>query len=859
MRKHLLLDFRIWKKIFSVAAITTGLFSCQTNVDETVKYLTPGVSQALANFRKQHLKDVQYQLFFDIPAEKQEALKGIAAISCNAMDPQAFLLDFKADIQQIDSVCLNGIKVDYQLLDEHLRVLPELKSGKNTITVYFTCSDQSLNRRDHFLYTLLVPDRARTVFPCFDQPDIKALYKLSLEIPSQWKAVANGKAISEVNAGNGRTLVSFQQTEPLSTYLFSFVAGELKKETFQREGRAISIYHRENDAEKVAQCSGMADEVFDALEWMEAYTGIPYPFDKYDLIIIPGFQFGGMEHTGATLYTDGRMFLNKQSTLRERLNRSALIAHETTHMWFGDYVTMKWFDDVWTKEVFANYFASQMLKERFPKVNHRLNFMADYIPGAYAEDCTEGTNSIKQDLDNLQNAGLVYGNIIYKKSPIVMEMLVEKMGQQTFRAGLQQYLKTYAYGNATWDDLIDILDDFIPDDLKAWSHCWVNEKGHPTIETHLESNHLVVNQFDKWKRGVCWPQKLSFLVIENGKEQVVTANFSEDQTTIRIPLVLPLVHPETAVVLPNNDSRGYGLFLLEDSQQEIQWQAIKQHASNDTNSEVLRGSLLINLYENLRAGNLSAETFRNELIDYLSTEENPLLYTIALGYLGDCQQWYLTDSELVEKALWQLVLTHKQPSFRLQAFRLYRTLAHTPEAIQQLYTIWKECKMPGNCHLSESDYMKLAYQLAIHLPEQADAIIEEQAGRISQADRQKEFAFISAAVSPSEVKRDSVFAALMKKENRSVEPWASSALSLLNHPVRSAEAIRYIRPALEKMQEVQQTGDIFFPRAWARALLSGHTSHEAAEEVRKFFADYPDYPLMLGNKIKQQASHLEGK
>ena len=859
MKKHLLSDPQTWKKIFTVAVVATGLFSCQTKSDDMAKLLVPGVSQELANFRKQHLKDIHYQLFFDIPSEKQKALKGMAAITCNATDSRAFLLDFKVDDQQIDSVCLNGVKVDYHYINEHLSVKPALHSGENTLSVYFTCSDQSLNRRDQFLYTLLVPDRARTVFPCFDQPDIKARYNLSLRIPAHWKAVANGKTISEEKDNDGHVRVSFQQTEPLSTYLFSFVAGELNKETFHRKDRAISIYHRENDPDKVAQCAGMADEVFDALEWMEAYTGIPYPFEKYDLIIVPGFQFGGMEHTGATLYTDGRMFLNKQSTLREQLNRSALIAHETTHMWFGDYVTMKWFDDVWTKEVFANYFASKMLEERFSDVNHRLNFMADYIPGAYAEDCTEGTNSIKQDLDNLQNAGLVYGNIIYKKSPIVMQMLAEKMGEEAFRAGLQRYLKTYAYGNATWDDLIAILDDFVADDLKQWSRCWVNEKGYPTIETHIEGNQLVVSQFDKWQRGICWPQKLSFLIVEDGKEQTITAALGETEATVRIPLASPLQHPETAVILPNYDSRGYGLFLLEDSQQLAQWKAISQHAGNDADSEVLRGSLLINLYENLRMGNLSADRFRDELISYLAKEENPLLFSIALGYLGDCQQWYLTDSAPVEKALWNLTLNHQQPSFRLQAFRLYSVLARTEEAVQQLYTIWKECRMPGHCHLSEGDYMKLAYQLAVHLPGQAEAIITEQASRIMQPDRQKEFAFISAATSPSAEKRDSVFASLMQKENRSVEPWASSALALLNHPLRSDEALRYIRPALEKMQEVQQTGDIFFPRAWARAVLAGHTSHEAAEEVRKFFADYPDYPLMLGNKIKQQASHLEGR
>lgn len=152
-----------------------------------------------------------------------------------------------------------------------------------------------------------------------------------------------------------RKQLCFGQTELLSTYLFSFIAGILSRETYERNGRSISVYHRKTDPRKVAQCPDIAAEVFDALEWLEAYTAVPYPFAKYDLVILPGFQYGGMEHTGSTLYNDRRMFLNESATLNERLSRSALIAHETAHMWFGDYVTMEWFDDVWTKEVFANY------------------------------------------------------------------------------------------------------------------------------------------------------------------------------------------------------------------------------------------------------------------------------------------------------------------------------------------------------------------------------------------------------------------------------------------------------------------------------------------------------------------------
>ena len=227
-------------------------------------------------------------------------------------EKQPLIIDFRGEQEQVTSVTLNGGDIPYEVKDEHIVIASDwVAVGENRVAIAFTPADQSLNRRDEFLYTLLVPDRARTVFPCFDQPDMKSLFTLTLEVPSTWQAVANGAITQTDSTGvSGRNRISFKETEPLSTYLFSFVAGELTREVYSRNGRDISIYHRETDPKKIAQCPAIADEVFDALEWQEDFTGIPYPFAKYDVIILPGFQYGGMEHTGATLYTDRRMFLD---------------------------------------------------------------------------------------------------------------------------------------------------------------------------------------------------------------------------------------------------------------------------------------------------------------------------------------------------------------------------------------------------------------------------------------------------------------------------------------------------------------------------------------------------------------------
>ena len=837
------------KQLIGVAAI--GLLTACGNPAPDAVLLQPGVSRELAQFRKEHFEGVRYNLFFSIPESREEAVTGTAEITLAVREKQPVIIDFRGEPEQVASVLLNGRKVPYTVKDEHIVIgAKDVANGENRVTVEFTANDQSLNRRDEFLYTLLVPDRARTLFPCFDQPDMKSLFTLSLEVPSSWQAVANG-AIEQVDSTSvtGRRRVYFRETEPLSTYLFSFVAGKLTRETYSRDGRDISIYHRETDPKKVAQCPDIASEVFDALEWQEEYTQIPYPFAKYDLIILPGFQFGGMEHTGATLYTDGRMFLNENPTLNERLGRSSLIAHETSHMWFGDFVTMEWFNAVWTKEVFANFYASRMIEPLFPEVNHSLNFMLDYIPAAYSEDRTAGANPVKQQLENMRDAGLMYGNIIYDKSPVILEMLVKKMGKEPFRKGIREYLKTYAYGNATWEGLIGILDTYTDDDLSAWSHVWVNEKGLPEISCEA-GKKLYVEQSDPLGRGLLWEQDLSFLIVHSdGETEEVQATFAKNE---RLKFVdLKRQAGEGSFVIPNADGKGYGFFRLLEKDTKACLAYLP--ACKD---EVLRGSLLITLYENLLNRTISSESYMEAMLDYLPGENNSLLFSAALGYIGNCQRLYPSDPKKLEQVLWRIVTTAEQPQRRLQAFRQYRSIARSPEAVGRQYALWKDGKAPAGCSLSENDYISLSYGLAIQMPDKADEIVATQQARIINPDRKRQYAFISPSVSPRKEVRDSVFASLLVAGNRRVEPWASAALSNLNCQLRQKEAVGYIRPALEVLQEVQRTGDIFFPRDWVRALLSGHTSPEAKKEVDDFFATHPDYPVLLSNKIRQQADHL---
>ena len=262
------------------------------------------------------------------------------------------------------------------------------------------------------------------------------------------------------------------------------------------------------------------------------------PFGKYDCVLVPGFQFGGMEHPGVILYNASRTFLSEAPTDTERLYRTELISHETAHLWFGDAVTMRWFDDVWTKEVFANYFAARITEPLFPETDFRLrNFQYFNIP-AYAEDRTAGTHPIRQRLDNLKDAGLVYGNIVYDKAPVVMRMLADTLGTEAFQAGMREYLETYLYRNATWPELIDILDRHTAADLKAWSHRWVEEAGMPhyTAWTELPNLSALGYGYYEMSEGLMKKALHAVLELDNPHERLSTlANLYENMLHGNVP------------------------------------------------------------------------------------------------------------------------------------------------------------------------------------------------------------------------------------------------------------------------------------------------------------------------------------
>ncbi|UCD24666.1 MAG: ERAP1-like C-terminal domain-containing protein [Gemmatimonadota bacterium] len=822
--------------------------------------LSPGVSWDLAQQRKSVLSDVRYGLTLSIPESPSERIHGIESVTVNVSDStQPLVFDFRAPAEDILSVHTFESEIPYEFVNGHIVVPPSvLDSGSNVITIEFMAGDLSLNRNDEFMYSLFVPDRASTAFPCFDQPNLKAVFQLTLETPETWRAVANAPLL-RADTSDGRVTHTFADTRPISTYLFSFAAGRFEVERATRAGRAMHMYHRETDREKLAR---NRDAVFDlhgaALEWLEEYTDVPYPFDKFDFVLIPSFQYGGMEHPGAILYRASSMLHDESATQNQKLGRASLIAHETAHMWFGDLVTMNWFDDVWTKEVFANFMAAKIVNPSFPEIDHDLRFFLSHYPSAYGIDRTEGANPIRQPLDNLLNAGTLYGAIIYQKAPIVMRQLERLTGADQFREGMNEYLTQFSFSNATWPQLIDILDRRSTEDLHAWSQVWVEEPNRPTIAQEVSSDAaglaaIELLQMDPAQQGRIWNQHLS--VVIGWEDSVAIFPTYMSDASAQVEGVGGIESPR--YVLAAGEGIGYGLFELDSISREFLLQNLES-----IGDPAARAVAWVTLWDELLEGHIQPDAFIDRALDAIAREDNELVAPRVLGYL-EAAFWRFSTAQQrsdmaprIEELLWGLIAEAATTSLKATYFNSYVTLALTDDGVERILRVWrKELEIPG-LPLSERNYTSMARELALREIEEAQEVLTEQLGRIDNPDRRASFEFSLPALSSEASVRDAFFASLADPANREREPWVLTGLSFLHHPLRAASAEQYILPSLELLEEIQLTGDIFFPKRWLDATLGGHSTKTAAEIVRDFLRSQRRYPPHLRRKILQSADML---
>jgi aminopeptidase N len=517
---------------------------------------------------------------------------------------------------------------------------------------------------------------------------------------------------------------------------------------------------------------------------------------------------------------------------------------------------MKWFNDVWMKEVFANFMADKIMNPVFPDINHRLNFMMSHYPRAYSEDRTKGTNAIRQYLGNLKNAGSLYGRIIYNKAPIMMRQLEYLLGEEVFKAGIQEYIKTYANSNADWGELVSILDAASTSDIKSWSNVWVNSSGRPLFSEEKELDKegnitkFMIHQKAEDGSKKVWKQSFEIQLKDKSgnKKRLNIKNMGKS-----FDIFQAVKDFKPSEVLYNTNGLGYGVFPIY--KKEI-------NSYKNIKDEVSRGYQFINLYENMLLGEVDPLTIYKILFSAILEEKNELITNYLSGRLQNIF-WTFLDKEVQDKLqqpintdLWKLLQSNFPANIKKTLFILYQSVAVSEVGKEHLFQIWKKKKEIKNLFLNENDFTALAMKLAIYEHPKSVEIIEEQLTRITNKDRLERFKWLIPSLSKDHSVRDFFMKTLLEKENREKESWVETALSNIHHPLRQNSAIKHLKPILEKLEEVQITGDIFFPKGWLANSIGKYSSAESNAVLQDFLNDNPNYNPILLKKLLQTTDNL---
>jgi aminopeptidase N len=824
-----------------------------------------GIPRALAQERAARVSDLHYKLAYDLRphADTTQATDAIRFQLRDASTP--LLLDFRDGT--LAELRVNGLVLAAQIDHGHL-VLPaaSLRAGENTVDAKFTANigvaGKAITRFEdkddgnEYLYTLFVPMDAEMAFPCFDQPDLKGMFTLAVTAPDAWTVIGNSAPQGTREAAEGLRETQFGETEPISTYLFAFAAGPFVN--VHPQPGMPNVWVRKSQVKNAADAVPAVQETAaQGMQYLARYFDEPFPFPKYEMVLIPGFAYGGMEHAGATFLREESVIFRTAPTAINRLNRDVVVLHELTHQWFGDATTMRWFDDLWLKEGFAQYMAYKTLAALRPNDNIWQRFYQSIKPLAYGIDETQGTTPIYQDIPNLDDAKSAYGAIVYEKAPGVLKQLNYVLGDEAFQKGLQIYLAQHKYGNATWSDLIGAFQTASGRDLTAWAEMWIRHRGMPRVETEWSCRSgrlaLRLSQTPVLGGDDVWPIATQIaLGYADGTVRTLRAELTEKSAEVQLgrePTACP------AWVFANNDDHAYGLFLLDAKSQAAVMQTVA------ATPDLFRRTLLWGaLWDAVREAQLDPAQYAQRALDALPQERDELLAASLLGRTQTAAHRYVSATAQKELLLRganlaiDRMLHDDDHDLRIVWFRSltgFGAQGVGQAAMKQL--LGGQLTIPG-VSLRQQDRWSLVTALLAYGDPEAGAYFDAEQKRDPSGDGRK-FAYVAQAARPDAATKEHYFDDYLHNPQQS-EDWISSSLGAFNYWNQPELTAPYLEPALAALNQVKRERKIFFLVAWLDAFMDGQQSKASLEVVEKYLATAnPDPDLRL--KILQSMDELE--
>ncbi|MFN4846720.1 MAG: aminopeptidase N [Rhodoluna sp.] len=600
----------------------------------------------------------------------------------------------------VHRVTLNGKDLDVAKVSDGVRIqLDDLQATNELVVVSdnpYMHTGEGLHRfvdpvdNEVYLYTQFeVPD-SRRMFAVFEQPDLKATFQFTVSAPSKWKVISNSPTPSPVDRGDGSSVWVFAPTPRISSYITALIAGpysEWRDELVSADGRTIplGVYGRSSLAQYID-----ADYLFaktkEGFLFFEEQFDYPYPFDKYDQLFVPDFNAGAMENAGAVTITESYVFRGAvNGFIKER--RIITVLHELAHMWFGDLVTMRWWNDLWLNESFAEYASYLATAEATEFKEAWTTFASHEKSWGYREDQMPSTHPVVANIRDLEDVQVNFDAITYAKGGSVLRLLVAWVGQENFMKGLASYFKKYQWDNAELVDLLTELELTSGRKLREWSKLWLETSGVNTLRAELSDEDGKISSFAVRQSyhpdyPTLRPHRLGigYYNLANGKlVKTHRVEVDIDGELTQIPELVGTVRPD--LILLNDGDLTYTKIRLD----EKSWQTTLDHLA-DIQDSLARALLWGAAWDSTRDAEADPKDFINLVLKNVATESNATAMMTLLNQLVTAQSMYLKPENRssfkikIGDALIQMA-REAQPGSeaQLQFLKYFPRFASTPE------------------------------------------------------------------------------------------------------------------------------------------------------------------------------------
>jgi aminopeptidase N len=586
---------------------------------------------------------------------------------------------------------------------------------------------------EEYLYTNFEPYESHRLFPNFDQPDIKATYTLRVESPADWQLIGNAPETTSAAASEGRTAHQFATTKAFSTYLFALIAGPYHAVRAEHRGIPLGLFCRRSLVKHLD-----TEELFtvtrQGLDFYEEFFATPYAFGKYDQVFVPEFNAGAMENVGAVTHSE-RLIFRDPPTDTQRLGRAEVVLHEMAHMWFGDLVTMRWWNDLWLNESFATYMAYLALVSNTRFTTAWQAFNSGMKSWAYRQDQLITTHPIAGEVPDTEHTFLNFDGITYGKGASVIKQLVAAMGLEGFRDGMRIYFGRHAYGNTTLSQWLDALGEGVGRDLHEWARAWLETPSLNTVAAQWEADgqrvtRLAITQTALADYPTLRPHHLEIALVRAEGERASIEAVPADISGAEAEVAAAVGKAAPDFVMPNYNDHGFVKVALDERSLEF----VRERLGS-IDDPLLRQITWQALWNMVRDQQLRSTDYLDLVARQISAESNPeLIETILAGATGAISrfvpdEWREREGHRFFEVAWEMLQGAPQGDMQITWARTMIGVAITPDDIRHCARLADgELSVPGFT-IDQAMRWEIAARFVGYGIEGASARVEEEKRR----------------------------------------------------------------------------------------------------------------------------------